>query len=925
MTKRSCSNSSSDDGAGGEDGSKTPLQPPLSTTSAVIPSPSPLLDEPLSTRSTNSKEDKDDRHHHRHHQQKQPHAQSPTTPATRPSPEKRLSVTIASMAAGGSDVLSLKRVTDGVVIPHNDTLCPQDAFTIEFWMNPEPGKCTTSVLVSKTDDSWGSGYIILYGKDRSIRAYHSGHLDDPTVEVARDAVQPGRWAHICCVYTGRALEIYVNGMLAARTGFAHRKKVDYGRSNEPFCIGHRRWGKSHFGFVGLIAELRVWAVAKKIHEIPQLMQGLPLCSAGRKGLVLHLRFASDPAALSNSFASSSATATATTGTTNYTNKISSIADDDNENNENVSVITDESNTDNISTSYEKKIKKPHKSRKIDDDDDDEEEENDEENENEIIDNNDNNNDNVDSEYSNRNPKNGSGIDISCKSVIDSSGMGNDGILVGRASLDRLKPFPVVPFSPSFSLRALCLVELSRMAAENTAAAAAAAVAVPFSVERYHSTGEGKDFIGGAKCEGVPRRSVLIVSVPSLRFKLKGPAPIGTPLTETFVLTNPTTSRVSAQLPKEVSTHAYNLQFEPSFVNIRAGSNVSIKATLLFNCTTSLHADVALALFSPSQRTPSPLLAPTPGVVPPLPLGQAHTPGAGSNQSSSASPAALLPGAAASQGMTASSSSSSRFKRKHDRAPDVVQTLRVDVDSELSSRLDYAELQTEQEPIGEGTFGVVYRGTWRGTPVAVKRLKSQFLTKIELEEFKGEVELMERLRSQYIANFIGAVFTRGHLALVTEFVPLGSVKSLLLAQNRKIHSPRIKFRIVHDTACALNFLHQNNILHRDIKTGNILVCSLSTRAAINAKLIDFGTSRPVATVVSPSSSSASSQEDEVTSGIGTPAFMAPEILDNKQYTKSADVYSFAIMMYELWTEKSPYSSNTKFPTMWGKKTKNINTF
>lgn len=242
----------------------------------------------------------------------------------------------------------------------------------------------------------------------------------------------------------------------------------------------------------------------------------------------------------------------------------------------------------------------------------------------------------------------------------------------------------------------------------------------------------------------------------------------------------------------------------------------------------------------------------------------------------------------------------------------MQTLRVDVDSELSSRLDYAELQTEQEPIGEGTFGVVYKGTWRGTPVAVKRLKSQFLTKIELEEFKGEVELMERLRSQYIANFIGAVFTRGHLSLVTEFVPLGSVKSLLLAQNRKIHSPKIKFRIVHDTACALNFLHQNNILHRDVKTGNILVCSLSTRAAINAKLIDFGTSRPVATVVSPSSS----QEDEVTSGIGTPAFMAPEILENKQYTKSADVYSFAIMMYELWTEKSPYSSNTKFPTMWG---------
>lgn len=765
-----------------------------------------------------------------------------------------------SKSCGETNVLSLKRVTDGVAIAHSESLCPRDSFTIEFWMNPDPGKCTTSIIVSKTDDTWGSGYGVLCGKDGSVRFYHSDLLDDPSVEIARDAVQPGRWAHICCVYTGRALEIYVNGALGARTGFAHRRKVSYGDGGEkyyPLCIGHRRWGKANYGYTGLIAELRIWSVAKRAHEVSQLMQGLPLSSAWRRGLALHMRFAG----LHRDAAAAAAAAEPT--------------------------------------------------------------------------------------------------------VQDSSGQENHGVLVGGATLERLQRLPVLPFAPSFSLRALCLVELSRMAAENTAAAAAAAAATaaaPFSVEHYHSTGEGKDFIGGAKCEGVPRRNVLVVSVPSLRFRLTGPAPIGVPLTESFVLTNPTSSRVSAQLPKEVSTHAYNLQFEPSFVNIRGGSSVTIKATLLVSCTTSLHADVAVAIFSNAQRTPSPLLTSaaaaalttnvlggtsgtsrSPSVSPANVAVGGNSNSTGSinlslnvnaniiinnnnNNNNSNSSGPESPGKVGSDSSVTSPSSPiptvtpavGRFKRKHDRAPDAVQTLRVDVDSELSSRLDYAEIQLEQEPIGEGSFGVVYKGTWRGTPVAVKRLRSQYLTKLELDEFRGEVELMERLRSQYIANFIGAIFTRGHLALVTEFVPLGSVKSLIKAQNRKIHSPRIKFRIVHDTACALNFLHQNSILHRDVKTGNILVCSLSSRAAINAKLIDFGTSRPIATTtVTAASALAPEAADEIPSGIGTPVFMAPEVLENKPYTKNADVYSFAVMMYELWTEKSPYSSNTKFPTIWGK--------
>jgi len=318
--------------------------------------------------------------------------------------------------------------------------------------------------------------------------------------------------------------------------------------------------------------------------------------------------------------------------------------------------------------------------------------------------------------------------------------------------------------------------------------------------------------------------------------------------------NQSVSRLTVELPKKLQSHRYELSFEPALVNVRAGSTAEVKATISFIVTTVVEDEIYAAVF---------------------------------------------------QDYTKKTGSAGLFgKKKVDEEilPDSVAPLRLLVESELTTKLDFMELIHEDKPIGEGSFGVVYRGEWRGTPVAIKELKVKFMKKQDLDEFYREVGLMEKLRSPYTVNLVGAVFTDQHLSIVTEFMKHGSVKSAL--GKKKFRSPLVKFRVALDAAHGLDFLHKNNIIHRDVKNDNLLIVSLSHHAPVTVKLTDFGTSR----------SSSMAIQIEMTSGVGTPAFMAPEILDSKPYSKPADVYSFGISMYELWTEKTPYT-NCGFTKPW----------
>jgi serine/threonine protein kinase len=178
-------------------------------------------------------------------------------------------------------------------------------------------------------------------------------------------------------------------------------------------------------------------------------------------------------------------------------------------------------------------------------------------------------------------------------------------------------------------------------------------------------------------------------------------------------------------------------------------------------------------------------------------------------------------------------------------------------------------------------------------VAVKKLLLQHMVDDVLKEFEHEITLMKSLHHPNIVQFVGASNVHENLAIVIEYAPLGSLASVM--QKQKL-SLSMKITALFETAKALQFLHANGIIHRDIKPQNILVFSLEQRTPVHVKLTDFGTARFI-----------TENATNVTRNVGTFVYMAPESLGkNPRIDKSADVYSFAILMWEVLYEKEPFT-------------------
>ncbi|TXG55032.1 hypothetical protein EZV62_020288 [Acer yangbiense] len=201
-------------------------------------------------------------------------------------------------------------------------------------------------------------------------------------------------------------------------------------------------------------------------------------------------------------------------------------------------------------------------------------------------------------------------------------------------------------------------------------------------------------------------------------------------------------------------------------------------------------------------------------------------------------------------------------------------------------IDFSEL-TVGTRVGIGFFGEVFRGIWNGTEVAIKVFLEQDLTAENMEDFCNEISI---LRNGRVILFLGACAKPPRLSMVTEYMEMGSLYYLIhLSGQKKKLSWRRRLKMLRDICRGLMCIHRMKIVHRDLKSANCLVNKHWT-----VKICDFGLSRIMTDSPIRDSSSA-----------GTPEWMAPELIRNEPFTEKCDIFSFGVIMWELYTLNRPW--------------------
>lgn len=204
----------------------------------------------------------------------------------------------------------------------------------------------------------------------------------------------------------------------------------------------------------------------------------------------------------------------------------------------------------------------------------------------------------------------------------------------------------------------------------------------------------------------------------------------------------------------------------------------------------------------------------------------------------------------------------------------------------SWRVNHEDL-TENQQIGEGASSTVYKGYFKKEKqVAIKKLKYHKLKGGKLRVFQREVSILAAAEHPCLVHFVGATDT-APFCIVTEWLNGGSLYSLL--RSKEPISPSHKTLIAFDIARGMAYLHSRHIIHRDLKSPNVLLDDEG-----RAKICDFGYSR------------VADDSDVLTKNVGTPHWMAPELLDNQSgYNHMIDVYSYGIVLWEITAKAVPY--------------------
>lgn len=204
------------------------------------------------------------------------------------------------------------------------------------------------------------------------------------------------------------------------------------------------------------------------------------------------------------------------------------------------------------------------------------------------------------------------------------------------------------------------------------------------------------------------------------------------------------------------------------------------------------------------------------------------------------------------------------------------------------KISHSQIKLGQQ-IGKGGFGTVYKGVWQNIEVAIKQLMSDHLSGEAVIEFQHEMQVTAKLRHPNVILLYGAVTEKSPYCLVMEYMSGGSLYSVL-------HSPveltwERREQIALDITIGLNYLHHEDLLHRDLKSMNVLLDKYG-----QAKLCDFGLAKI--------KKETGNTTKDLGNIAGTLPWMPPELFKDQPNSKASDIYSLGVLFWEVAARKRP---------------------